>query len=184
MPKRNMKMMFGASSKKIRSSTPPSNSTCTMESPFDTGASFSIYLEPILNPYWKTYSDVLTLSRMPNGPLRNMVMAVNFPRLSPFQENPGPFYNGQSCVPCVMRYPVCSIGGSGGAFRNEHSFMGADDIGALFSYLQEQGYVIQEGLTNMVFEGNVPVGGVSSQRFSGNRKLVAMVRYPNVNTEY
>jgi hypothetical protein len=75
-----------------------------------------------------------------------------------------------------MRYPVSSIGGSGAAFRMSDAFMGSDDIPSVLSYLETHGYTIQVGITTMLFEGNVPIGGVSQQRASGNRKLIAMVR--------
>jgi hypothetical protein len=167
MVKRNVNMVFSNPSKKARH-----NSTTT-SSPFEQPSGFSIYLEPVLNPYWKTYSEILTLSNMPPGSLREMVMLVDFPRLSPFRPNSGPFFNGQSCVPCIMRYPASAIGS---AFRNEESFLRADDISSLFSYLIDNGYQIQDRLTNMMFEGNIPTGNM---RASGNRKLVAIVRYVN-----
>lgn len=170
MKKRKMNMQFGVSKKAVTAEGP-------MESPFEGGQSFSLYLEPMLNSYWKSYMQVLTLNVMPVGDLGRMVMRVNFPRLSPFQEAASPFYDGSSCVLCLMRYPVSSIGGSGAAFRMGSAFMGADDIGAVFAYLESHGYVVERALTSMVFEGNIPVGGVSEQRLSGNRKLIAMVRY-------
>ena len=58
MVKRNVNMVFSNPSKKVRH-----NSTTT-SSPFEQPSGFSIYLEPVLNPYWKTYSEILTLSNM------------------------------------------------------------------------------------------------------------------------
>lgn len=163
MVKRTMDMVFCDSSKKTRYC-----GDMEVSSPFCQTSVFSIYLEPILNPYWKTYHEILTLSSVPPGPLNAMVLNIDFPRLSPFRANSGPFFNGHSCVPCVMRYPTCSIGGSGAAFRDQSSFMAIQDISALFSYLTEQGYVVEQGLTTMLFQGDIN---------ADNRKLVAMVRY-------
>ena len=148
------------------------------DSPFSHGKSFSLYLEPILNSYWKTYMQVITLNIIPDGPLHDLVMPVSFPKLSQFQEAPGnsPFFRGSHCVPCLMRYPVSYIGGSGAAFKMGDAFMGADDIPSVFSFLQSNGYTIQTQLTSMLTDGAVPMGGVSEQRFSGNRKFIAMVR--------
>ena len=59
-----------------------------MESPFakhGTGSTFVLYLEPILNPYFKAYQNVITLDRMPNGVLADMVNVVDLPKMSPFQ---------------------------------------------------------------------------------------------------
>jgi hypothetical protein len=147
-------------------------------SPFDNGTSFSLYLEPVLNSYWKTYMQVITLNIIPDGPLHDLVMSISFPKLSSFQEAPGnsPLFRGSNCVPCLMRYPITSIGGSGAAFRMGDAFMGADDIPSVFSFLQSNGYTIQTQLTSMLTEGPVPMGGVSEQRLSGNRKFIAMVR--------
>ena len=149
-----------------------------MISPFSSGSAFSLYLEPMLNSYWKTYMQVITLNNMPEGPLQDLVMPISFPKLSIYQ-NPGnsPFYNGTNCVLCLMRYPVHDIGGSGSAFRMSDAFMNADDIPGILSYLETHGYSIQTDITNMLFEGNVPVGGVSQHRLSGNRKLISMVKF-------
>ncbi len=171
--KKRMTMNFGG-----RSTGRGVDQTNTaLVSPFvASGSSFSLYLEPMLNSYWKSYMQVITLNTMPDGALRDLVMSVNFPKLSPFQE-PGnsPFYTGSNCVLCLMRYPVGAIGGSGAAFRMGDAFMGADDIPSVLSFLEMNGYNVQIALTNMLFEGEVPVGGVSESRLSGNRKLIAMV---------
>ena len=167
MVKRNVNMVFSNPSKRFVIIV------LQQALPLNNLLGFPFYLEPVLNPYWKTYSEILTLDNMPPGSLREMVMLVDFPRLSPFRPNSGPFFNGQSCVPCIMRYPASAIGS---AFRNEESFLRADDISSLFSYLIDNGYQIQDRLTNMMFEGNIPTGNM---RTSGNRKLVAIVRYVN-----
>lgn len=169
-------MVYFSMKKRMSMKLPAQREAC-MSSPFSSGASFALYLEPVLNSYWQTYMQVITLNTIPDGPLRDLVMMVTFPRLSPFQE-PGdsPFYTGANCVPCLMRYPVSSIGGSGAAFRMSDAFMGSDDIPSVLSYLETHGYTIQVGITTMLFEGAVPIGGVSQQRASGNRKLIAMVR--------
>jgi hypothetical protein len=160
-------------------STSRVSSNTELVSPFASGngSSFSLYLEPMLNSYWKSYMQVITLNTRPDGVLRDLVMSVNFPKLSPFQESSNsPYYTGSNCVLCLMRYPVSAIGGSGAAFRMGDAFMGADDIPSVLSFLEINGYTVQIALTNMLFEGEVPVGGVSESRLSGNRKLIAMVR--------
>ena len=179
--KKRMSMNFHLpSSKRIRFE-PPVEESKRLESPFaisSTGGSFSLYLEPILNSYWKTYMQIITVNTVPNGPLRDLVMMISVPKLSSFQNasTNSPFFHGSNCVPCLMRYPANTIGGSGSAFRMNDAFMGADDIPSVLSYLESHGYTIQTELTHMLFEGNVPMGGVSEQRLSGNRKFIAMVR--------
>ena len=55
--------------------------------------------------------------------------------------------------------------------------MGSDDIPSVFSYLKTHGYTIDTSTTSMLQDGRVVVGGVSDKRFSGNRRMIAMVTY-------
>ena len=145
-----------------------------MESPFakhSAGSTFVLYLEPILNPYLKTYQNVITLDRMPSGVLADMVSLVNLPKLSPFQEA-GLGFIGRSCVHVLMRYPKDS-----GLFnwKNSDIFMGADDIPSVLGFLKANGYVVDTELTKMMFKSRVEVGGVSERRFSGDRRVICFV---------
>ena len=47
------------------------NSSMTSVSPFDQASSsvIALYLEPMLNSYYKSYQDILTVSNVPAGPL-------------------------------------------------------------------------------------------------------------------
>ena len=55
--------------------------------------------------------------------------------------------------------------------------MGADDIPSVFGYLQNNGYKIDTSTTTMLQDGRVLIGGVSDRRYSGNRRMIAMVQY-------
>jgi len=148
-----------------------------MESPFEKhgqGSTFVLYLEPILNPYFKAYQNVITLDRMPSGPLADMVTVVDLPKLSSFQEA-GVFSSrglGGCCVHLLLRYRKTS-----GLFswKNTDIFMGADDIPSVLGYLRSNGYTVDTELTKMMFESRVEVGGVSDKRFSGDRKVICFV---------
>lgn len=154
-----------------------------MESPFakhgqGSGSTFVLYLEPILNSYFQTYQNVITLDCMPSGPLADMVTLVDLPKLSPFQEA-GVFSSpsfgrgmGGSCVHVLLRYRKSS-----GLFswKNSDIFMGADDIPSVLGYLKANGYTIDTDLTKMIFKSRVEVGGVSDKRFSGDRKVICFV---------
>jgi hypothetical protein len=156
-------------------------------SPFSNGSgvsgSFSLFLEPILNPYYKTYQNIITLNAMPPGPLEQMVVQIDLPALSPQMRSAAyssPCYGGLgcTCAHVLLRYPKSVIGGVGsGAFKNADNFMGADDIPAVFSYLQNSGYKVDTSLTKMMFQSRVLVGGVSEKRLSGDRKLIAFVSF-------
>ena len=146
-----------------------------MESPFEkhgSGSTFVLYLEPILNPYFKAYQNVITLDRMPSGPLADMVNVVDLPKMSPFQEAGFGHGLGGSCVHVLLRYRKSS-----GLFswKNTDIFMGADDIPSVLGYLRCNGYTVDTELTKMMFESRVDVGGVSDKRFSGDRKVICFV---------
>jgi hypothetical protein len=150
-----------------------------MESPFakhgqGSGSTFVLYLEPILNSYFQTYQNVITLDRMPDGPLADMVNMVDLPKLSPFQEAGNGFGRGMggSCVHVLLRYPK-NYGGFN--WKNTDTFMGADDIPSVLGYLKANGYTVDTELTKMMFKSRVEVGGVSDKRFSGDRKVICFV---------
>jgi hypothetical protein len=145
-----------------------------MESPFTKTniSTFILYLEPYLNTYYKAYQNIITLSSMPNGPLSNMVTKISSSKLSTFQTvsdfNNNPF----NCMYVLLRYPLNSGRNN---LKYTDSFMGADDIPSIFSYLVENGYKIDTDLTKMLYKSPVIIGGVSDSRISGNRKMIAII---------
>ena len=153
-----------------------------MESPFRSqGSTFVLYLEPVLNTYYKTYQNIITLSMMPSGPLADMVTMIQLPKLSPFQEM-GVFSDpmlsrGLGCMYVLLRYPKSVCGISGNIGKNNDYFMGADDIPSVLSYLKTNGYQIDISLTKMLFQGPVKIGGISEFRFSGERKMICFATF-------
>jgi hypothetical protein len=140
-----------------------------MESPFDvyTNTTCSMYLEPMLNTYFKTYQNVITFDQIPNGPIGNMVKPVNPPKLSVFQQT-GPFE--KECTYVLHRYPKgCSV-------KYGNCYMGISDISAVFGYLRNNGYTINMDDTKMLQRANL-TGGVAENRLSGNRTLICMITY-------
>ena len=143
-----------------------------MESPFyKENSSIVLYLEPILNTYYKMYQNVITLSAMPDGPLADLVTSVSVSKLSRFQEAGLGMYTS-NCAFVLLRYPK-----NMGSLKCADYFMSADDIPAVFSYLQNHGYTIDTNLTKMLYKSPVTIGGVSEKRISGNRKMICMVQY-------
>ena len=61
--------------------------------------------------------------------------------------------------------------------KSPNILMSADDIPSVFSYLQTHGYKVDTSTTAMLQDGRVLVGGVSERRFSGNRRMIAIVQY-------
>ena len=141
-----------------------------LESPFSASSdSVVLYLEPFLNSYHESYQNILTLSAMPSGPLKNMVSSIQFPKLSAFQ-TPSPFSPfSQSCTYVLTRYT------SAINMKNNDSFMYADDIPSVLSYLQTNGYTIDTSLTTMLQKSEIRIGGNSNT--SGNRRMVCMFTY-------
>jgi len=135
-----------------------------MESPFAKTNTITMFLEPILDPLSKTYIEVITLSDMPPGPLSKMVKLFSPKRLSEFQIYP------TQCSFVLLRYPaaVCSI-----CLDN---YMIVDDIPSVFSFLQSNGYIIQEGLTRMLQKG----GFTTSNSSLGNKRTICMFSYPSI----
>ena len=130
---------------------------------------FVLYLEPILNTYFQAYQNVITISHIPEGPLRPLIYTINAAKLSPFQSQGSPFYNGNNCTHVILRYPANNF-----SWKNSDMFMGKDDIPALFSFLLENGYHINTDLTRMLFDSRIDMGGLADRRLSGDRKMIAI----------
>jgi len=158
-----------------------------MESPFypqgkdSSTAVFTVYLEPILDSYSKTYINVITLSGMPEGPLGQMVKLISLNKLSPFMDMPSntTFRNslGFGCTYVLLKYPKQSFGST---VKCADAYMTADDIPALFSYLRSHHYHIDTDLTKMMNKSRAQMGGISETRYSGDRKMIFIVGEPTV----
>ena len=153
-----------------------------MESPFasfgSSGSSYcvSLYLEPYLNEYYKTYQHIITLDTMPNGPIAPMVKMIRMPHLSPFYSSNTGSNSGlnSQCLLALMRYP----GSSGNNIKASDAFMGSDDIPAVFGFLTANGYTINTDLVKMMNGSQIALGGTFSEsRNSGIRKLICMFSY-------
>lgn len=144
-----------------------------MESPFDNNSTIVFYLEPILNPYNKVYQNVITLSCMPEGPLKDLVITKSFPKLSPFQQ--GPITHRDQCMYVLSRYPKKSTPFNMG---NNDTFMNGEDVPSLLSYLSTNGYKVESDLTRLIFDSNIKNTMNNSQRY---RKLICYATFRNEN---
>lgn len=144
-----------------------------MESPFDNNSTIVFYLEPILNPYNKVYQNVITLSCMPEGPLKDLVITKSFPKLSPFQQ--GPTTHRDQCMYVLSRYPKQSTPFNMG---NNDTFMNGEDVPSLLSYLSTNGYKVESDLTRLIFDSNIKNTMNNSQRY---RKLICYATFRNEN---
>lgn len=154
-----------------------------MESPFDSCSSsvVALYLEPMLNSYYKSYQNILTLSNIPEGPLAKMVARVSVPKLSEFQSlsafSPPPTSRSaysRTCLFALCRYPTnnAQIGSKCGDY-----YMYAGDVPNVFGYLESNGYQIMESLTTMTNRGSVDIGVAQPGEYNGRRRLICMFRH-------
>lgn len=129
---------------------------------------FSIFLESILDSYSQTYLQVITLSSMPSGPLASMVKIIYSPKLSPFivaNYNEGQHNN---CLHILFRYPVemCN------SLKNTSNYMFSHDIPAVFSYLTDNGYIIDKDVSKIMNNSHVSISSTGS-----NRRFICFVNY-------
>ena len=159
-----------------------------MESPFYPSSasmnsgSFTLYLEPILDSYSQTYRQVITLSCMPPGPLASLVKTMSLPKLSPFVSNIDQRSElGFGCSYVLMRYPNGhSYYPNGHSFKKSSAYMYSEDIPAVFSYLTNNGYIIDNSSTKMMNGSRVLVGngnGNGSGSSSGDKRLICFVSF-------
>lgn len=109
-------------------------------SPFETNRYITMYLEPVLNNYYKTYEKIITLSALPEGPLANMVSYINTPYLSEFHDvNPTTASESFRCKYVLLRYPKTNLRGS---IKTGRNYMFAEDVPNIYGYLESNGYKI------------------------------------------
>jgi hypothetical protein len=154
-----------------------------MESPFDNPANktIALYLEPMLNSYYKSYQDIITLSDMPAGPLQQMVAKINAPKLSEFQTlsafSPPPISRSSYSTTCLLalcRYPTSQAHPTS---KTGDYFMYASDVPNVYGYLESNGYRILDSLTTMTYRGPVDIATSQPNGFHGRRRLICMFRY-------
>jgi hypothetical protein len=148
-------------------------------SPFDQykGSTFTLYLEPILNTYYKTYQNIITVSNMPQGPLKNLVCLIKTEKLSIFQVQSVLDNNPYNCTYALTRYPT-NNNERNFSSKQSNYYMNQDDIPSIFSYLRANGYSIDIELSKMMNKSklNCDTGGTSS-RFSGNKQMICIVNF-------
>jgi hypothetical protein len=139
------------------------------ESPFEAsyGSSVILYLEPFLNTYLGEYMNILTVSDVPTGPLRDLVAHIRSEKLSPFTVC-SPF-DSESCKFVVSRYPRKKP-----SMNCVDGFMMAKDIPSVLSYLQTHGYKVDTDMTKIIQRSGVSVGDVCG---NSNRKMICLFSY-------
>lgn len=139
------------------------------------GSTFTLFLEPILNTYTKTYQNVITLSDTPQGPLQDHICQIRTEKLSPFQQEPITSNNPFNCTRVLCRYPTKDQQRNFSQ-KSSNLYMGQDDIPAVFSYLRANGYSIDTELTKIMNKSGLK-STVSTSRISGIRQMICIVNY-------
>ncbi len=125
-------------------------------SPFEQNPTFTVYLEPYLHPHIREYQNILTTDKMPTGPLKDLVMPIRPPRLSPFQNAYSPFDDPFGhCKYAIIRYPGQPV-----SQKCYNQFLTYADIPSLLGYLGSNGYNVNTEITKTIQRsGSMPPGG-------------------------
>ena len=134
---------------------------CDSDSPFFQTLSYTLSIEPYLNTYTKQYQNIITIDKIPLGPLAQLVSRYNSPKLSPFQVS----NIDNNCCKYAIRRNYHK-----GACR-ENYFLTTEDIPSLLGYLTSNGYSIDSNTTKIVQKAGI---GFT------NKKMVCIFTYTNV----
>jgi hypothetical protein len=137
------------------------------DSPFENVNSFTVYVEPYLDTYTKEYLNIITIDKMPDGPLATLAMTINPPKLSPFQSSICSFTNN-NCKMAISRYY------NKGLCKKSNRFLLAEDIPSLISYLQLNGYIVNTEITKIIQRSNINIGNTVCDN---KKKMVCVVSY-------
>ena len=106
------------------------------EIPFPEIETYTVYLEPFLNTYYKEYQNILTVDRTPRGAIGAYVKRVNAPVLSPFNTFPSPLSPVNNCLCAFVRNQ------NGFTMKNNNPFLNERDIPSLLAFLRTNGYSV------------------------------------------
>jgi hypothetical protein len=121
------------------------------DSPFSQITSYTFSVEPYLNTFTKQYENIITIDKMPAGPLASLVTHYNSPKLSPFQIS-----DNNCCKYAIRRYT-----------NRESCFLTAEDAPSLLSYLTANGYTIDTNITKIIQRADI----------SRVKKMICVVTY-------
>ena len=137
----------------------------TMPNPHIGSKTFSLFSRPYLDTYNQCYKNIVILNNMPQGPLANLVVRVNFPPLSEFSY-PGQCDRTKQCGLAILSFGM-------GCGKVSSNLMVVDEVPDLISFLVENGYTVDTSITKMF--------NTSDIRFDTNtgNKLICFVTYHN-----
>lgn len=119
------------------------------------GELYGIYVRTILDSINKTYKNVVIINTEPEGALKNMTTRIRNEKLSEFQE----YASGERLRdPCI--YVILNP-------RNPSQYAEPEDLPEVFSFILQNGYMIDTMITNMMQHNDdvKPVPAASNQSF-------------------
>jgi hypothetical protein len=106
---------------------------------------YTLMTRVFYDQYNQCYKNIVTINMMPEGPLKDFVIRLQYPRLSEFQVE-GPCYKIPKCGLALRSF-------SNNCCNN--NLMTPNDIPNLFSFLSANGYHIDTSLTHMMNTSDV-----------------------------
>ena len=103
----------------------------------------ALYSQPYLDKLNQYYTNIITLSNIPDGPLANYIVKIRNPYLSPFKPLP------QYCTFVISKKNLHQ------PLDNCNEYFVTDEMPNLFSFLLETGYTIDTSITKMVLQTGI-----------------------------
>lgn len=97
---------------------------------------YALNQQPFYDSFTQSYRQILTINKMPDGPLKSRVRLIHPPPLSPFQFPPP-----QCCPPQRCIYAI---------YGSHGQLLCTDHIPDFFQYLVENNYEFDYMLSNMM----------------------------------
>jgi len=118
------------------------------ETPFPEIQSYTVYLEPFLNTYYKDYQNILTVDRAPIGPIGSFVKRINVPPLSSFNT-----FTVDNCIHAFVRSPLSFT------MKNNLPFLNERDIPSLLAFLKNNGYTVDMETVKIMHKAGLQTSG-------------------------
>ena len=114
---------------------------------------YTLFSQVYLDPYSKCYLNIVTINKIPKGPLRTKVKKINFLPLSPFNTfNDCNYRKPCGLVLTNLNDPFCPRP------------LLVEETPDLFTYLTMNGYNIDTKLTNMMNKSDISIGNNQSAK--------------------
>ncbi len=115
---------------------------------------YSLNSIPYYNSIIQEYTNILTLNKMPNGPLNSISKQIRQNKLSPFEANTN-LCPKSKCVIAITQ------------LENYNELMCIDDLPNLFEFLINNGYTVDQSITKVFQKSNVKMNG----------ELICIIKY-------